>query len=99
MERTAVWKWRELKRGEEEINEIIGRAGGQGGGVGPYTGELIDSRARLRTCTHARTDGRNHNATVCTVRTQSRNKTASADCGGFTLHSARRAGVEQPQLV
>lgn len=52
MERTAVWKWRELKRGEEEINEIIGRAGGQGGGVGPYTGELIDHAhvyARART--------------------------------------------------
>lgn len=38
MERTAVWKWRELKRGEEEINEIIGRAGGQSSEVGPYTG-------------------------------------------------------------
>ncbi|MED6263866.1 hypothetical protein CHARACLAT_009022 [Characodon lateralis] len=38
MERTAVWKWRELKRGEEEINEIIGRAGGQSSEVGPYAG-------------------------------------------------------------
>lgn len=37
-----MWKWRELKRGEEEINEIIGRAGGQGSEVGPYTGERID---------------------------------------------------------
>lgn len=41
-----------MKRGEEEINEIIGRAGGQGGRVGPYTGELIDHAhvyARART--------------------------------------------------
>lgn len=56
MERTAVWKWRELKRGEEEINEIIGRAGGQGSKVGPYTGERIDhanTHARAHTCTHS----------------------------------------------
>jgi len=38
MERTAVWKWRELKRGEKEINEIIGRAGGQSSEVGPNAG-------------------------------------------------------------
>lgn len=55
MERTAVWKWRELKRGEEEINEIIGRAGGQSSGVGPYTVQWTD---------HTHTP-----ATVCTVHT------------------------------
>jgi len=50
-----VWKWRELKRGEEEINEIIGRAGGQSSEVGPYTGAKrphthTQSQASTHTC-------------------------------------------------
>lgn len=55
MERTAVWKWRELKRGEEEINEIIGRAGGQGGELGPPLPPARESLWTMRTATRART--------------------------------------------